>query len=214
MIVLEGLDGSGKETQSKLLHKRLKKEGIKVHRVEFPDYSSESSSLIKMYLRGDFGEEVMGVDSYIASIFYTVDRYASYRTKWGKYYLDGGIILADRYMTSNMLYQSAKLDNKEDVGRYLRWLIDLEFNIFKIPKPDIVVYLDMPNVYSNKLVNKRGNIKDLHEKDNCYMERVYKTADRLTDKYNWERIRCLDGEEVRSIEDIHEEIYKKVRRIL
>lgn len=154
IIIESGSDASGKATQTKKLYERLLKDGYNVRKVEYPNYDSESSALVKMYLRGEFGEKATDVDPYIASTFFSVDRYASFKTEWEEFYNNGGIVLADRYTTSNMVHQASKMDEDER-DKYLDWLVDYEFNMYKIPQPDCVVFLDVPVNFSKKLMENR-----------------------------------------------------------
>ena len=140
IIIESGSDASGKATQTKKLVERLSNEYKNIRKVEYPNYESESSALVKMYLRGDFGKNPSDVDPYVASTFYAADRYASFKTEWEEFYNNGGIVIADRYTTSNMVHQASKMD-KEDRDKYLDWLVDYEFNLYKIPKPDCVIFL-------------------------------------------------------------------------
>ena len=143
-VIESGTDGSGKATQTKKLFDRLVEDGYRVRKVEFPNYDSDSSALIKMYLNGDFGDKADDVDAYIASTFYAADRYASYKLGWEDFYLNGGIILADRYTTSNMVHQASKMDSTDDKEKFLDWLDDFEYGLYKIPRPDGVFFLDVP----------------------------------------------------------------------
>lgn len=215
-IIESGSDASGKATQSEKLYRRLLEEGLKVRKVEFPDYKSDSSALVKMYLNGDFGKDPGDVDPYVASTFYAVDRYASYKTNWGDFYLDGGIIIADRYTTSNMVHQAAKIGGPEkDV--FLDWLWNLEFGIYKLPVPDCVIFLDMPPEYSAELIKTRENKitggmeKDIHERNSEYLIDSYNNALYIAQKYGWNIVKCTDIKGLRQIDDIHNEIYKLVR---
>lgn len=215
IIIESGSDASGKATQTKKLYERLLKEGYNIRKVEYPNYKSESSSLVKMYLRGDFGNKPSDVDPYIASTFFAADRYASFKTDWEEFYNNGGIILADRYTTSNMVHQASKMD-KEDRDKYLDWLFDFEFNMYKIPKPDCVVFLDVPIEFSKKLMENRKNKitgekkKDIHESDIKYLEQSYNNSLCIADKYKWKKINCVKEGYLRSIDSIHEEIYELV----
>lgn len=155
IIIESGSDASGKATQTKKLYERLLKDGYNVRKVEYPNYDSESSALVKMYLRGEFGEKATDVDPYIASTFFSVDRYASFKTEWEEFYNNGGIVLADRYTTSNMVHQASKMDEDER-DKYLDWLVDYEFNMYKIPQPDCVVFLDVPVNFSKKLIDRKS----------------------------------------------------------
>ncbi|WP_195940839.1 dTMP kinase [Romboutsia sp. 1001713B170131_170501_G6] len=215
IIIESGSDASGKATQTKKLYERLLEDGYNVRKVEYPNYDGESSALVKMYLRGEFGSKPSDVDPYIASTFYAADRYASFKTEWEEFYNNGGIVLADRYTTSNMVHQASKMA-KEDRDKYLDWLFDYEFNLYKIPQPDCVVFLDVPIEFSKKLMENRKNKitgedkKDIHESDLDYLEKSYNNSLYIADKYNWEKINCVEEENLRSIDSIHEEIYKVV----
>ncbi len=216
LIVIDGSDASGKATQSERLYKRLYNEGKKVHKVEYPNYDSDSSALIKMYLNGDFGDNAKDVNSYTASTFYAVDRYASFKKEWEEFYKRGEIILADRYTTSNMVHQAAKFDNLDKREEYLNWLWDLEFNKYALPVPDSVIFLDMPPQKSRELMKDRRNKftgekeKDIHENDYEFLKRSYQTACWVAEKYNWHKISCVDGDRVRTIDEIHNQIMKVI----
>ena len=215
IIIESGSDASGKATQTRKLYDRLVKDGYKVRKVEYPNYNSESSALVKMYLRGDFGAKATDVDPYVASTFFAADRYASFKTEWEQFYNEGEIILADRYTTSNMVHQASKMD-KEDRDKYINWLVDFEFNMYKIPKPDCVVFLDVPVEFSRKLMENRKNKitgeekKDIHESDIKYLEQSYNNSLYIASKYDWKKINCVEDNILRSIDSIHEEIYKLV----
>ena len=154
LIVLEGLDGSGKATQAKLLEAHLKEQGFSVREITFPNYESDSSALVKMYLAGQFGQHPDDVNAYAASSFYAVDRYASYKTSWGSYYEQGGVIIADRYTTSNAVHQCSKLP-PEEWEQFLHWLFDYEFHLLGLPAPDCVIYLQVDPAVSQKLMTQR-----------------------------------------------------------
>lgn len=219
IIIESGSDASGKATQSKELVKKLQKDGYNVKKVEFPNYESESSALVKMYLRGDFGKSADDVDAYIASTFFTADRYASYKTEWEEFYKNGGIIIADRYTTSNMVHQASKMEKCER-DKYLDWLDDYEYNLFKIPRPNEVVFLNVPVDYSIKLMEDRNNKftgekeKDIHEKDVDYLKKTYENSLYIADKYNWKKVECVKNNNLRTIDDISEEIYNIVKKSL
>ncbi|WP_050608400.1 dTMP kinase [Clostridium niameyense] len=220
LIVIEGTDGSGKATQTSMLYETFLGRDLKVKKVEFPNYKSDSSSLIKMYLNGDFGDKPNSVNAYIASTFYAVDRFASYKVEWENFYNEGGIILADRYTTSNMIHQGAKIDDEKEKDYFLRWLWDLEFNKIKLPKPDCVIFLDMPPKYSKKLMSNRANKftggkeKDIHEKNDIYIKNSYDNAKYIANKYNWYRINCVDNDKVKTIDEIHKEIVNKLKEFI
>ena len=211
IIIESGSDASGKATQSEELLKKLTADGYNVRKVEYPNYKSESSTLVKMYLRGDFGKNADDVDAYIASTFFTADRYASFKTEWEEFYRSGGIVIADRYTTSNMVHQASKMEIEER-DKYLDWLEDYEYNLFKIPRPDEVIFLNVPVDYSIKLMENRKNKftgedeKDIHESDKNYLRKTYNNSLYIADKYNWKRVECVENEQLRTIEDISNEI--------
>ncbi|QEK21837.1 dTMP kinase [Peptacetobacter hiranonis] len=219
IIIESGSDASGKATQSEELLKKLTADGYNVRKVEYPNYKSESSTLVKMYLRGDFGKHADDVDAYIASTFFTADRYASFKTEWEEFYRSGGIVIADRYTTSNMVHQASKMEIEER-DKYLDWLEDYEYNLFKIPRPDEVIFLNVPVDYSIKLMENRKNKftgeeeKDIHESDKNYLRKTYNNSLYIADKYNWKRVECVENEQLRTIEDISNEIYEIVKNIL
>lgn len=211
LIVLEGLDGSGKSTQLSLLPDGLEKSGIECKTVSFPDYQSSSSALVKMYLNGDFGKKPDDVNAYAASAFYTVDRFASYKSDWGDYYNNGGTIVAGRYTTSNAVHQTSKLPENEWTG-FLDWLYDFEYNKISIPKPDKVIFLDMPVEVSQKLLSKRycgdNAKKDIHESDVSYLLKCRKAALFTAEYSGWDIVSCAENGEARSIEDIASDVLK------
>jgi dTMP kinase len=217
LIVIEGLDGSGKATNAKGLCERLEACGKRVRKITFPDYESDSSALVKMYLAGEFGKNPNDVNAYAASVFYTVDRFASYKTTWGKYYDEGGVIISGRYTTSNAVHQTSKLDRScwED---FLNWLYDFEYNKVGIPKPDKVIFLDMPVEVSQKLLSHRyegdNSKKDIHESDVEYLNKCRAAAAFTADFSGWTTIPCARDGEARSIEDIADDILQEVLKTL
>ncbi len=217
LIVIEGTDGSGKSTQFKLLSQRLKAEGREFRHLVFPRYSEPSSALIRMYLGGEFGENPGDVNAYAASAFYAVDRYASYKQDWGKWYEAGGLVLSDRYATSNAVHQASK-EPEEQQAAYLSWLYDFEYCKLGLPAPDLVVYLDVPTDFTEKLLRGREQATntqaDIHEKDREYLATCRRTGRKAADHYGWVRIDCVKDGAMRTIEDIHGEIYEAVKRCL
>ncbi|MBR4696280.1 MAG: thymidylate kinase [Selenomonadaceae bacterium] len=218
LIVMEAGDGSGKETQTKALYERLRQEGHAVQRISFPDYEAESSAPVRMYLRGDFGSRAGDVNAFAASTFYAVDRYASFRRKWQRNYEAGEIILADRYTTSNMVHQAVKIADGKEREEFLQWLWDFEFGKLGLPVPDMVLFLDMDPEAANRLIAARAREqaqeRDIHEKDGDYLRRCHEAYLELAEKYRWKRIRCSEGGEPRSIEEIHEDVYRAVHGML
>ena len=218
LIVLEGIDGSGKSTNYKLLCDRLDKEGKKYHKIVFPRYEQESSALIRMYLSGQFGSKPEDVNAYTASTFFSVDRFASYKSDWESLYQGGKLILADRYTTSNAVHQGAKMD-RDELPAFFDWLYDLEFQKMKLPRPDLVIYLDVDIETSVSRMRKREqqtNTKaDIHEKDMDYLSRCIETARYACDHLGWVKIPCRNSDDSeRSIQEIHEEVFRNVNQYL
>lgn len=216
LIVIEGLDGCGKSTQLELLPQNLKKRCIESQSVSFPDYDSDSSALVKMYLNGEFGKKPGDVNAYAASLFYAVDRFASYKTNWGEYYNQNGVIVSGRYTTSNAVHQTSKMDESQWAG-FLDWLYDLEYKKVGIPKPDKVIFLDMPVEVSQKLLSGRykgdETKKDIHESDTAYLDKCRKAA-MFTAKYSgWTVIPCAKDCEPRPIEDIANDILEETLKL-
>ena len=217
LIVIEGTDASGKQTQSELLYEFYKNTDTKVVRLCFPDYESPSSSLVKMYLNGDFGKTPDSVDGKIASIFYAADRYASYKTKWEEVAKDeNAVIIFDRYVTSNMIHQAAKVKDIAEKDAFLDWVYDLEYGILGLPQPDHIIFLNMPPETAQELMKNRANKitnaaeKDIHESDKDYLKTCYDNACYVANKYHWTVIPCVKDGSLRSIEKIQEEIRKCV----
>lgn len=219
LITIEAGDGSGKATQTKALYDRLLAEGYQVLKVEYPDYQSESSALVRMYLGGEFGQQAENVSAYGASAFFAVDRYASYLLKWRQAYESGWIILADRYTTSNMVHQAVKLKDSAEREEFLTWLWDFEFGRLQLPVPDRVIYLDMPPEISDRLINSRAakdsiRKKDIHEKDTSYLHHCHRAYNEVAEKYGWVKISCAQQGNLRTVQDIHEDVYQAVKEIL
>ncbi len=218
LIVLEGVDSSGKATQTAKLFEALAKENPM--KITFPDYESDSSALVKMYLSGAFGNDANAVSPYAASVLYAADRYASCKTKWGDFLQKGGLVICDRYTTSNMVHQAAKLEKTEEKDAFLAWLYDFEYEKMGLPKPDLVFFLDMPPAYAEKLMESRANKftgkaeKDIHERDDSHIMKAYENAVYVARKHGWHFISCVKDGEIRSIDDIHKEILKKTEDVL
>ena len=220
LFVIDGTDGSGKQTQFKKLQERLTKEGIDYKTVSFPNYDSPSSSLVKMYLAGEFGENAKQVSPYIASTFYAADRYATFKKELEEYYNNGGTILADRYTTANMIHQAGKIQDKNERKKLLDWIWDFEFNLYGLPVPSEVFLLKMPPEVSIELMKDRENkftheaAKDIHERDKNHLIDAYNAACDVEKDYGWFTIECVKDGKIRTIEDIHEEIYKELKNKL
>ncbi|MBQ6851475.1 MAG: deoxynucleoside kinase [Oscillospiraceae bacterium] len=217
LIVIEGTDGSGKSTQFGLLSEHLKNDSIDFRRLVFPRYDQESSALIRMYLGGQFGTSPSDVNAYAASAFYAVDRYASYKMDWGQWYENGGLVLSDRYTTSNAVHQASKVPADEQ-DSYLQWLYDFEYKKLGLPRPDLTLYLDVPTDFTERLLRHREqdtNTKaDIHEQDTQYLATCRQTGRSAADYYGWTVIHCVKDGVMRSIEDIHQEIYQYVKKCL
>lgn len=217
LVVLEGLDGSGKSTQYELLCQRLETEGLDFRRVSFPRYDEDSSVMVRQYLQGRFGTNPGDVNPYAASTFYAVDRFASYKEDWGHYYEQGGFILAARYTTSNAAHQASKLDANER-GTFFDWLYDFEFNLLGLPRPDMVLYLDVSVKASMQrmLVRQQetGTSGDIHETDMEYLMSSLAAGRAAARHYGWTKVACEIGDDMRSINDINDELYAHVMRLL
>ena len=217
LIVIEGPDGSGKSTQFRLLSQRLEQEQVTFRHIVFPRYDQESSALIRMYLGGEFGSKPSDVNAYAASSFYAADRFASYKMDWGQWYENGGLILSDRYTTSNAVHQASK-EPAEKQNEFLHWLYDFEYDKLKLPRPDLVIYLDVPTDFTEKMLRGREastNTKaDIHEQDMQYLATCRQTGRKAADYYGWTVIQCVRDGQMRSIEDIHQEIYNHVAKCL
>lgn len=220
LIVIEGTDSSGKETQTKRLFEKLEEKGLKVKKISFPNYDSPACEPVKMYLAGAFGEDAMKVNPYPVSTMYAIDRYASFKTDWEKFYNEDGIIVTDRYVTSNMVHQASKIRDLDEKKKYLNWLEDLEYEKMGIPRPDLVIFLNMPTEMAVKLMAERKNKitgeekKDIHERDKEYLKESHANACKIANIYNWKEIKCNDGERIKTIEEIGEEVFSLVEEVV
>lgn len=216
LITIDGLDGSGKQTQTELLEKKLREKGYKVKLVSFPDYESPSSALVKMYLGGEFSHNPDAVNAYAASSFFAVDRFASFAKDWKEDYDNGTIIIANRYTTANAIHQLTKLeDDKRE--EFLEWLYDFEFKKLGIPSPDLTIFLEVPVEITLSLIEKRHNDTgreiDIHENAE-HLTRAYNAALFSAEKLGWKTINCAENNTLRSIESISEEILKYVEKFV
>ena len=214
LIVIEGTDGSGKSTQFARLCQRAEQEGYPFQRLVFPQYQEPSSALIRMYLAGEFGDKPGDVNAYAASAFYAVDRYASWKKVWQQHYESGGLILADRYTTSNAVHQASK-EPEERQGEFLKWLYEFEYDKLGLPRPDLTIYLDVPTDFTEKLMRSReaatNTHADIHEQDLSYLATCRRMGQKAAAFYGWTVVQCVRDGAMRSIDDIHEEIYRLVR---
>ncbi len=217
LIVIEGTDGSGKSTQFRLLTQAMEQRGVAFQKLVFPQYREESSALIRMYLGGQFGDKPSDVNAYAASAFYAVDRYASYKKVWGQWYEAGGLVLSDRYTTSNAVHQASK-EPEETRGEFLRWLYEFEYDKLGLPRPDLTVYLDVPTEYTEKLLRSReaatDTKADIHEQDMAYLATCRQMGRAAAKYYGWTVIDCVRDGVMRSMEDIHAEILGHVTACL
>ena len=217
LIVIEGTDGSGKSTQFRLLTEHLQQDQTQFKRIVFPRYSEESSALIRMYLGGQFGSNPSDVSAYAASTFYGVDRYASYKMDWGQWYEQGGLVLSDRYTTSNAVHQASK-EPEENWVSYWKWLSAFEYDQLGLPCPDLTIYLDVPTDFTEQMMRRREadtNTKaDIHEQNLEYLATCRRMGRAAAAFYGWTVIDCVRDGAMRSIEDIHEEIYRHVKACL
>ena len=217
LIVIEGTDGSGKSTQFRMLSQHLEQDAVAFKHLVFPRYQEESSALIRMYLGGVFGDKPTDVNAYAASAFYAVDRYASYKMDWGKWYEEGGLVLSDRYTTSNAVHQASK-ETGDSREAYLKWLYEFEYDKLGLPRPDLTIYLDVPTDFTEKMLRSREQATntqaDIHEKDMDYLATCRQTGRTAAQYYGWTVIQCIRDGQMRTIEDIHSEIYSAVRKCL
>lgn len=217
LIIFEGLDGSGKGTQTALTAQKLTERGVDLRQITFPNYASDSSALVKMYLSGQFGDKPDDVNAYASSSFYAVDRFASYKTDWGEFYKSGGLVLSDRYTTSNAVHQCAKLPPIHWDG-FLNWLFDFEYKKIGIPTPDAVFFLKVDPQISQKLLSQRyhgdDSKKDIQEKDLEYIARSKEAAEYCSKTLGWTIISCVKNDNgnktLRSVDDINNEIMDKI----
>ena len=218
LIAIDGVDASGKETQSKLLYEKLLSDGKRVRRISFPMYESNSSYFVKEYLSGSYGKNPSDVNAYAASMLFAADRFATFRTDWGKNYLSGDIIIADRYVTSNLIHQAGKIADEKEKKAFIEWEEDFEYNKLGLPRPDITVFLDMPTEYAEKLMSGRSNKitggekKDIHESNTEYLKASYKNATDISDMLSWERISCVENGRILTPDEISALVYNAVMR--
>ena len=220
LVVIEGVDSSGKETQSNRLYENIKDMGLSAEKIVFPNYESHTSSLVKMYLNGSFGSNPEDVNPYTASAFFAVDRVGSIQSVWRERLDNADIVIADRYVSSNMIHQASKLKSETEKNEFLDWVYDFEYNKLCLPKPDLIIFLDMPVKYALELMKNRPNkidssdIKDIHESNIDYLNKSYDNAVSVADKYGWHRVSCVKDGKVRSIDDISEEIFELFKTII
>ena len=217
LIVFEGTDGSGKATQSRLLCSRLEAEGIPFRKIDFPRYGKPSAAMVQEYLNGNLGKKPGDVNAYAASMFFSMDRYASYKQDWGDFYEAGGLVVADRYTTSNAVHQASKLPESRR-KEYLDWLFELEYGKLGLPKPDLVIYLDMPTEITEQMMRQReqatGTHADIHEQDETYLKNCRANAKEIVKECGWSVLNCAKDGNPRTPEDIHAQVYRLVKKLL
>ncbi|MDR1131465.1 MAG: deoxynucleoside kinase [Oscillospiraceae bacterium] len=217
LIVLEGIDGSGKSTQFRLLAERLEKDGASFRKIVFPRYDNGSSALLRAYLSGEFGKDPSDVSAYAASTFFFVDRFASFKTDWGDFYKGGGTVICDRYTTSNAIHQGAKLPESA-LPAFLGWLYDFEFRLMELPEPDLVLYMDVDLETSLRQMQLRrdasGTAGDIHETHADYLAACLRAGNEAAARLGWSRVRCMENGAVRGVLAIHEDIYRTVKGAL
>ena len=217
LIVFEGTDGSGKATQSRLLCEHLDRDGIYLKNINFPRYGNPSAAMVQEYLDGNRGKNPGDVNAYAASMFYAMDRYASYKQDWGDFYEAGGLIVADRYTTSNAVHQASKLPEGERKA-YLDWLFHTEYELLGLPRPDLVIYLDMPTEITERMMRKReaatNTHADIHEQDAAYLRACRENARAIVRECGWTHVLCAEGDSPRTPEEIHAQVYELVRTLL
>ena len=217
LIVFEGIDGSGKSTQFKRLCDRLEAEGRDFQRLVFPQYSEPSSAPLRMYLNGEFGTHPADVNAYAASTLFAVDRFASYKKVWKDYYDAGGLVMSDRYTSSNAIHQASKLEGGER-SEFFRWLTDFEYRLLELPAPDAVIYMDVPLETAVSQLRSREeatNTKgDIHETDTAYLGKCHECAAAAAEYYGWKKVKCTENGKMRTVEDIHDEIFTMLKDVL
>lgn len=217
LIVLEGTDGSGKATQAGLLLKSLAAQGISCREIDFPRYGNPFAEPANLYLHGALGGKPGDVNACAASVMFAVDRFASYKEDWGKFYESGGVVVANRYTTSNAVHQASKLSEGERRD-FLTWLFDLEYCRLGLPEPDLVLYLDMPTEAAGLLLRRREaethTAADIHERDGDYLCRCRACAGEIARVQGWAVVNCGGGGAPRTPEEIHREVASIVNAYL
>ena len=217
IIVIEGIDGNGKQTQTSLLKNYLLTKNIPVTSQSFPNYSSDSSGPVKMYLGGQLSSSANEIKAYQSSVLFAVDRFCTIKLLFQQPFQENSILIFDRYVSSNMLHQGGKIEDTNELETFLNWLDDLEYNIMCLPRPDITIFLDMPPQASIALAAQRKELKtgtkeDIHEKDSSHLIHAYNTGKYIANKYKWDIINCVNEKnELRSEEEIHKDIINLIR---
>lgn len=214
LVVIEGIDGSGKTTQYELLKKRLKAEGVAHTGTSFPNYESLSGKLVKSYLDGYFGENPADVNAYAAASFFAVDRYISFKTdSWGKFYRNGGFVISSRYSTSNAIHQASKLPEAQRES-YFKWLSEYEYMLLELPKPDEVFFLDLPLEAAISHINSReaqsNTPRDIHERNKKYLINCVKAGQHAAEYFGWTKIDLMRENRLMTPEEISKKLYEKI----
>ena len=217
LIVFEGTDGSGKATQAKLLCETLADRGLSYREIDFPRHGNPFAEPANLYLHGALGSHPGDVNAYAASVLYAVDRFASYKEDWGRFYEEGGIVVANRYTTSNAVHQASKLPADER-REFLDWLFDLEYHRMGLPEPDLVLYLDLPTEVSEQMLRRReqatATAADIHEQDGDYLRRCRESARQIARDLGWSVVDCAEGDHPRTVEDIRQEVLRRAEPLL
>ena len=217
LIVFEGTDGSGKATQTRMLCQYLDRMGKPYRKIDFPRYGQPSAAMVQEYLDGKLGRSAGDVNAYAASLFYAMDRYASFRQDWGEFYRSGGLVVADRYTTSNAVHQASKLP-EEERSAFLEWLFDTEYRLLELPRPDLVIYLDMPTEITEEMMRRRraetGGRADIHEQDDAYLRRCRSNARAVAEECGWSVIHCAADGKPRTPEEIHGLVLEAAAKLL
>ena len=220
IISIEGTDGSGKHTQQQLLLHSLRNFKLNVFDLSFPNYDSPSSAPVKMYLSGEIGSNANCLDAYQASSLFAIDRLCTYKKTIESHYENGEIILLDRYVQSNFIHQCSKIDDKQEKLKFISWEENFEYDTLKLPRPDLIFFIEMPVEKSIELAHARkdyktGKEKDIHEEDFVHLQKSYDNGLMLAKELGWEIIHCVDeNNNIRSIDDIHKEIFEKTIEFL
>lgn len=224
IIVIDGLDGSGKATQTELVYKYLKEQGYNVHKLSFPCYESKSSEAVKMYLSGEIGVDAKELNPYMCSSFYAIDRAIQYKKTYEKILEDErAIILCDRYLSANIIHQGSKIKDKEEREKFFRWVYEYEVGLMGIPKDDLTIYLDVPVEVSQELItiryNQNEDLKDIHENNIQYLKDCYECAQDAIEimpklGYNWRKVSCVGDRGLRGIEEIYKDIIEVVKEYI
>ncbi|GHU54984.1 thymidylate kinase [Clostridia bacterium] len=207
LVVLDGIDGTGKSTQFELIGEKLAQRGIEHKAISFPDYNDPSSIFVKMYLNGE-----IEANAYAASSFYAIDRYVSYKNHWESYFKKGTLIIASRYTTSNLIHQLPRLP-KGEWDAYIKWAEEFEYKKIGLPRPDLVIYLSMPLNISWDLIEKRGEKRDIHENKD-FLTKCKEAGDYVAKKQKWQTISCGEENEIYDIECINDAIFHSIEAVI